>query len=138
MGPVLGAMLLRCRKNADLPTPGQPFVGSWEGWCKDPAVARCSGLTFIIETHFKASTDRSPRLPDSVTYATSASVTTTDPGCELRGHFVGHYLSALSFIVANTGGWAMLLHTSHLISKVSAAAFLVKASAQVAATPLRF
>lgn len=26
-----------------------------------------------------------------------------DPGCELRGHFVGHWLSAVSFVVHNTG-----------------------------------
>ncbi|GFH06972.1 predicted protein, partial [Haematococcus lacustris] len=26
-----------------------------------------------------------------------------DPGCELRGHFVGHYLSALSYLVMGTG-----------------------------------
>ncbi|KAG2440382.1 hypothetical protein HXX76_004487 [Chlamydomonas incerta] len=49
------------RKNAGLPTPGEPYVGSWE-----------------------------------------------DPNCELRGHFVGHYLSALSLAWAGTGNKAFL------------------------------
>lgn len=26
-----------------------------------------------------------------------------DPGCELRGHFVGHYLTALSLVVMSSG-----------------------------------
>lgn len=49
-------LLWAFRANAGLPTPGLPFVGSWE-----------------------------------------------DPGCELRGHFVGHYLSALALAWSSTG-----------------------------------
>lgn len=49
-------LLWSFRKTAGLPTPGQPYIASWE-----------------------------------------------DPGCELRGHFVGHYLSAVSLAWAGTG-----------------------------------
>lgn len=49
-------LLWSFRKTAGLPTPGIPYIASWE-----------------------------------------------DPGCELRGHFVGHYLSALSLAYASTG-----------------------------------
>ena len=50
-------LLWSFRKTSGLPTPGTPYIASWE-----------------------------------------------DPGCELRGHFVGHYLSALSLALAGTGG----------------------------------
>ncbi|KAG1655843.1 hypothetical protein FOA52_008285 [Chlamydomonas sp. UWO 241] len=48
-------LLYAFRANAKLPTPGVPFIGTWE-----------------------------------------------DPHCELRGHFVGHYLTALAYMAVGT------------------------------------
>ncbi|PNW84899.1 hypothetical protein CHLRE_03g163150v5 [Chlamydomonas reinhardtii] len=59
------------RKNAGLPTPGEPYVGSWE-----------------------------------------------DPNCELRGHFVGHYLSALSLAWAGTGNSAFKTRLDLMVSEL--------------------
>lgn len=50
------SLLFTFRQNAGLPTPGQPYVGSWE-----------------------------------------------DPGCEVRGQFMGHYLSASATLLGQTG-----------------------------------
>ena len=50
------SLLFTFRQNAGLPTPGQPYVGSWE-----------------------------------------------DPGCEVRGQFMGHYLSASATLLSQTG-----------------------------------
>ncbi|KAG2499174.1 hypothetical protein HYH03_002755 [Edaphochlamys debaryana] len=60
------------RKNVGLPTPGKPYIGSWE-----------------------------------------------DPKCELRGHFVGHYLSALALAYAGTGNVAFKARLSHMVSELA-------------------
>jgi len=41
-----------------------------------------------------------------------------DPGCELRGHFVGHYLSALSFVVMNTGNVTARKRLDYMVSEL--------------------
>lgn len=50
------SMLYTFRRNAGLPAPGDPFVGSWE-----------------------------------------------DPACEVRGQFMGHYLSATATLLSQIG-----------------------------------
>ncbi|KAG2499166.1 hypothetical protein HYH03_002747 [Edaphochlamys debaryana] len=65
-------LLWSFRKTAGLPTPGQPYIVSWE-----------------------------------------------DPGCELRGHFVGHYLSALSLAYAGTGNPAFKQRLSTMVSELA-------------------
>ncbi|EFJ44751.1 hypothetical protein VOLCADRAFT_106211 [Volvox carteri f. nagariensis] len=64
-------LLWSFRKTAGLPTPGQPYIASWE-----------------------------------------------DPGCELRGHFVGHYLSALSLAYASTGNIAFHTRLALMVSEL--------------------
>eukprot|EP00198_Chlamydomonas_reinhardtii_P014213 XP_001703550.1 predicted protein [Chlamydomonas reinhardtii] len=64
-------LLWSFRKTSGLPTPGTPYIASWE-----------------------------------------------DPGCELRGHFVGHYLSALSLALAGTGNSAFKTRLDLMVSEL--------------------
>ncbi|KAG2455135.1 hypothetical protein HYH02_000954 [Chlamydomonas schloesseri] len=64
-------LLWSFRKTAGLPTPGTPYIASWE-----------------------------------------------DPGCELRGHFVGHYLSALSLAWAGTGNSAFKTRLDVMVAEL--------------------
>lgn len=41
------------------------------------------------------------------------------PSCQLRGHFLGHYMSAAAAIVANDGNTVLAAKLSHIVSELS-------------------
>eukprot|EP00884_Botryococcus_braunii_P007107 jgi/Botrbrau1/16398/Bobra.0387s0008.1 len=64
-------LLLTFRQNAKLPSPGNPYVGSWE-----------------------------------------------DPTCEVRGQFMGHYLSALAMLGNHTGQQEVLSRSVLIVQEL--------------------
>ncbi|GIL43375.1 hypothetical protein Vafri_1144 [Volvox africanus] len=84
-------LLWSFRSTAGLPTPGQPYIASWE-----------------------------------------------DPGCELRGHFVGHYLSAVSLAYASTGNVAFRTRLELMVSELGKVQQALGLGGYLSAFPVEF
>ncbi|MEW5298075.1 MAG: hypothetical protein WDW36_001236 [Sanguina aurantia] len=82
------SLLWAFRQNAGLPTPGVPFIGTWE-----------------------------------------------DPYCDLRGHFVGHYLSAISFAAMSTGDAGITGRLQLLVSELRKVQLALGAGGYLSAFP---
>ncbi|MEW5311971.1 MAG: hypothetical protein WDW38_003639 [Sanguina aurantia] len=82
------SLLWAFRQNAGLPTPGVPFIGTWE-----------------------------------------------DPYCDLRGHFVGHYLSAISFVAMSTGDAGITGRLQLLVSELRKVQLALNAGGYLSAFP---
>ena len=90
-------MLLTFRQNAGLPAPG-PARGVAD--CKSNAgVARTRARSAAFEKPAAHALTHAPPPASGVPYTDSWE----DPVCEVRGQFMGHYLSALAYLVKHTG-----------------------------------